>query len=297
MATRPLGFTGSPLDRAEALRRDDDALAAAAANPAARWLILDALKPVLDVSGPSPALAWQSSPTDTNASVLLGLDEGAPRFAAPGPAVQPLKAIDARSASGQLPGAEAAIVAHARSLVDWHARNSHCANCGHATLIERGGILRRCPNCAAEHYPRTDPVVIMLVVDLAADAALLGRGPRMPAGFLSALAGFVEVAESLEEAVRREVFEEAGVRVGAVRYVASQPWPFPSSLMLGCIADATTTELAIDPHEIEEARWVPRAALAAALAGEGAFKLPPPLAIAHHLIRYWLETKSESAHA
>ncbi len=293
----PLGFTGSPLDRAEALRRDEAAIAVAADDPAARWLLLDALKPVLDVSGPMPALAWQQRPLDIAASVLLGLHDGAPRFAAPGPAVEPLEAIDARSAAMQLPGPDAAIVAHARSLIDWHARNGFCANCGHATLVQRGGIVRHCPHCGAEHYPRTDPVVIMLIIDRAADTALLGRGPRMPEGFLSALAGFVEVGESLEEAVRREVREEAGVRVGAVRYVASQPWPSPSSLMLGCIADATATEIIIDPHEIEEARWVPRATLAAALAGDGPFKLPPPLAIAHHLIRCWLETNPEGTHA
>lgn len=292
---QPLGFTGSPLDRAEALRRDEAALAAAVADPAARWLLLDALKPVLDVSSPLPALAWQPRPADPTASVLLGLQDGAPRFAAPGPAVDPYKAIDARSAAMQMDGPGAAIVAHARSLIDWHARNGFCANCGHGTQVQRGGIVRHCPNCNAEHYPRTDPVVIMLVVDRAADAALLGRGPRMPEGFLSALAGFVEVGESLEEAVRREVHEEAGIRVDTVRYVASQPWPFPSSLMLGCIADAASTDIALDRQEIEEARWVPRAALAAALAGGGPFQLPPPLAIAHHLIRYWLETCLETA--
>lgn len=293
----PLGFTGSPVDRAEAARRDPVRLAAFADDPTARWLILDELKPVMDLSGPIPALAWQPRPTDPTDSVLLGLIDGAPRFAAPGIAADPFRAIDARSVAAQVDAPVGAIIAHARSLIDWHARHRFCANCGHATEPARGGMLRTCPGCGAEHYPRTDPVAIMLVVDGAADAALLGRGPRMPAGFLSALAGFVEPGESLEEAVRRETFEEAGVRVGAVHYIASQPWPFASSLMIGCIAEAASTTIVIDPQEIEEARWVPRATLAAALRGEGAFAVPPPLAIAHHLIKYWLETKPEVADA
>jgi len=286
-----LGFTGSPLDRAEALRHDEAAIIAARADPRARFLLLAALKPAMDVSGPVPLLGWvdMSAVPDPETAILLGLENGEPRFAAPGPAPAPLKAIDARSVAAQADPATGAIIAHARSLIDWHARHRFCANCGTLTHPDRGGARRQCPSCGAEHYPRTDPVVIMLVIDRAADAALLGRGPRMPAGFLSALAGFVEVGESLEEAVRREIHEEAGVRVGAVRYLASQPWPFPSSLMLGCLADAVSTEIAVDPKEIEEARWVPRAELAAALNGTGAFLLPPPLAIAHYLISQWLE--------
>lgn len=285
-----LGFTGSPLDRAETLRRDPAALAAAWSQSQARVLVLDGLKPAMDTSGPAPAIGWQPTTTyDPATAPLLGLIDGAPRFATAAPAPPGLTALDARALAMTADAATAAIVAHARSLVDWHARHRHCANCGAATTSERGGHQRRCPSCAADHYPRTDPVAIMLVEDRAADAVLLGRGPRTPAGFLSALAGFVEVGESLEEAVRREVREEAGVVVGAVRYVASQPWPFPSSLMLGCVADALTTAITIDPEEIETARWVPRAELAAAIAGRADFTLPPPLAIAHHLIRHWLD--------
>ena len=286
-----LGFTGSPIDRAETLRRDEAGIAAARLDPRARFLVLEDLKPGMDVSGALPVLGWLGAAqiVDPEAAILLGLDDGAPRFAVSTPVPAPLKALDARTAAMQADLPSGAIIAQARSLVDWHARNSFCANCGHATEVRRGGVLRHCPGCGAEHYPRTDPVVIMLVIDHAADAALLGRGPRMPSGFLSALAGFVEVGESLEEAVRREIAEEAGIAVGAVRYVASQPWPFPSSLMLGCLADAASTAIAIDPNEIEEARWVPRAELTAALNGSGAFLLPPPLAIAHHLIRHWLE--------
>jgi len=286
-----LGFTGSPLDRAEALRADPAALEAARTSQAARFLLLEELKPGMDVSGSSPRLGWvlARQVPDPAAAVLLGLEAGEPRFAADGPVPQPLKAMDARSAAAQADGPTGAVLAHARSLIDWHARHGFCANCGAVTSPDRAGARRTCPACHAEHYPRTDPVAIMLVIDRSADAALLGRGLRMPDGFLSALAGFVEVGESLEEAVRREIREEAGVDVGAVTYVASQPWPFPSSLMLGCLADALTTGIIVDPGEIAEARWVPRAELAAALNGAGTFLLPPPLAIAHHLIRHWLE--------
>ena len=285
------GFTGSPIDRAETLRRDETLVAAARADPRARYLLFEGLKPGLDVSGPTPALGWVGADAlaDPHAAHLLGLLDGAPVFAVAAPVPPPLKAIDARSAAAQMSGPDGAVIAHARSLIDWHARHGFCPNSGHPTVPMRGGAVRHCPGCGAEHYPRTDPVAIMLVWDRALDAVLLGRGPRMPAGFLSALAGFVEVGESLEEAVRREVFEEAGVRVGQVTYVASQPWPFPSSLMLGCIGEARSTALALDPHEMEEARFVPRAEVAAALNGAGGFLLPPPLAIARGLIRHWLE--------
>ncbi len=288
---RPLGFTGSPIDRAEVLRRDEAAIEAARADPAARFLLLEDLKPGMDVSGPVLTLGWvrAADVPDPAAALLLGLEDGAPRFAAAGPVPPPLKALDARSAATQADLPTGAIIAHARTLIDWNARHRFCANCGTQTRSNRGGTRRECPACYAEHYPRTDPVVIMLVIDRAADAALLGRGPRMPAGFLSALAGFVDAAESLEEAVRREIQEEAGVSVGAVYYIASQPWPFPSSLMIGCLADALSTEITIDPTEIEEARWVPRAELADAMNGAGSFLLPPSLAIAHHLIRHWLD--------
>ncbi len=291
-----LGFTGSPLDRAEAMRRDEAAIVAARSDPQARFLLLENLKPGMDVSGPVPLLGWVSAAEvpDPAVAVLLGLEDGQPRFAAAGPVPAPLKAIDARAAATQADLPTGAIIAHARSLLDWHARHRFCANCGTLTQADRGGMRRECPGCHAEHYPRTDPVVIMLVIDRAADAVLLGRGPRMPAGFLSALAGFVEVGEPLEEAVRREIREEAGIEVGSVRYVASQPWPFPSSLMLGCTAEALSTAITIDPDEIEEARWVPRAELAAALNGSGAFLVPPPLAIAHHLIVHWLGVPDKS---
>ena len=170
-------------------------------------------------------------------------------------------------------------------MVDWHARHRHCAVCGTPTNVFRGGWARKCPNCGAEHYPRTDPVVIMLAE--CEGQVLLGRGAAWPEGRFSALAGFIEPGETIEEAVRRETMEEAGVRVGAVRYVASQPWPFPSQLMIGCIGQAESHEITID-HELAEAIWVTREEVRRALAGEPSRFIPPSrLAIARVLLETW----------
>lgn len=287
-AFRPvLGFTGSPLDRAEPLRRDEAALSALQRRTDARWIAMDGLRPVMIEDAGLLRLAWRFGPPPEGA-VLLGLMDGAPCYAAVGQTQAAAeRAIDARQAALRCAGAEAAIIAQARSLLDWHARHPFCAACGTGTVMRRGGQIRACPGCAAEHYPRVDPVAIMLVID-ASDRSLLGRGPRMPAGIVSALAGFVEPGESLEEAVRREIREESGIVVGMVRYVASQPWPFASQLMLGCLARAATTEIRIDPSEIEEAFWASRKEVEAALAGAGRFTLPPPLAIARTLVDAWL---------
>jgi NADH pyrophosphatase NudC (nudix superfamily) len=178
--------------------------------------------------------------------------------------------------------------AQARTMVDWHARHRHCAACGGHTRSVLGGANRVCFDCQAEHFPRTDPVAIAVVVR--GDQCLLGRGPGWPAHMFSALAGFVEAGESLEDAVRREVMEESGVRVGRVRYLASQPWPFPCSLMLGCVAQAESEAIAIDPAELEEARWFSRDALRARSRIAQGPGVPPPFAIAHHLIRAWIDT-------
>jgi len=285
------GFTGSPLDRADHLRNDPDAVAAAARDPRARLLLLDGIDPRLDERG---LLAWgdmAEAPAETPLA-LLGLIGGAPRFA---PIVRPAGAerspalfrlLDA------LPASEAATFAAARSLISWHARHRFCANCGAPTAPFRAGWGRHCAVCGTEHFPRVDPVVIMLAEHgSGADArVLIGRQPSFPAGRYSALAGFVEPAESIEEAVARELFEEAGVRAVAVRYVASQPWPFPSQLMIGAIAQVANDRITLDEKELEEARWVTRADVAAAMAGDPAalFLLPPRYAIAHTLFARWL---------
>ena len=291
------GLTGSPLDRADHLRRDPHAMASLQANPRARWLILDQLKPLIADTTP-PAIFWamasdlpQDAPGST-ASVFLGLDpSGAPRFAASASTI-PLIAkhggqvMDTRSAAQLLPHGQAAILAQARSLLDWHARHGHCAVCGAVTAPSKAGYCRTCPACGAEHFPRTDPVVIMLA--LKGEHALIGRQPGFPPGMFSALAGFVEPGESLEEAVARELHEEAGIITQRVRYIASQPWPFPSSLMIACFAEATGYEIMLDTEELEETRWVTKDDVRAALSGSGDWLAPPPLAIAHTLFAAWL---------
>lgn len=282
-----MGFTGSPLDKADHLRRDAAAIAAARMNPAARFLILEDLKPLLTEDGSD--LFWaRRSEAPQGTSIFLGLTaDDEPRFAVDGKADDdlPARAVDARVAGATLAGGRAAIVAQARSVLDWHRRHGFCAACGAPTRIEKAGYSRQCDGCGAEHFPRVDPVVIMLAEK--DGHALVGRGPNFPAGFFSALAGFVEPGESLEEAVQRELFEEAGIHVHDVRFGASQPWPFPSSLMMGAFATADGFELALDASEIAEARWVSREEVRAALSGQADWKAPPPLAIAHWLLARW----------
>lgn len=284
----PLGFTGAALDRADQIRVDPQAFAAAAADPRATCLVLDGID---FVPGERGGLSWEAlDPADDRALLLLGIDDtGAPRFVREAPVGA---RVDARSRTVMrllplLSSEEAALYGGARSLVDWHARHRFCAVCGQPTDLFRGGWGRHCGACRAEHFPRVDPVVIMLAEY--EDRVLVGRQPGFPPGFFSALAGFVEPGESLEEAVARELFEEAGIRVSDVRYVASQPWPFPSSLMIGCRAFALDTALTLDTTEIEAAMWVDRREVRAALAGDmGApFVAPPPLAIARHLLEDW----------
>jgi len=199
------------------------------------------------------------------------------------------------AAMSALPAADLATYGSARALVDWHARHRFCARCGYTTKLGKGGWQRSCTNmaCKADHFPRVDPVTIMSVEW--EGQLLLGRQPRFPARRYSALAGFVEPGESIEEAVAREVFEEAGVRVRDVQYVACQPWPFPSSLMIGCHAYADDGAITIDKTELDDARWFTRAEVEDAMEGlktgreDGAFIAPPPFAVAHHLLKWWIE--------
>jgi NAD+ diphosphatase len=280
-----IGFTGSPLERIDIERDDPAAYAARRADPRAVKLCLDGLDPVAD----GARLAWEPLGETANDLALLGEIDGVPRF------VELVRHADGRPYRAflglldALAHGESGTYAAARSLVDWHARHRFCAKCGTATEMFRSGWGRRCGACGAEHYPRTDPVVIMLAEH--SGHVLVGRQARFPAGLYSALAGFVEVGESIEEAVARELFEEAGVRAIDVRYVASQPWPFPSQLMIGCIARVEAVELCLDEHEIEAALWVDRDTVRAALAGDPAapFSVPPRYAIAHTLLAQWVE--------
>lgn len=283
----PIGFTGSPLDRMEPARHDSQALAALAADPAA--LRLDLIDYVPEVA--DGALAWHSfAPLPPEETLLLGLIDGIPRFARIDPAAPPARRTpELMALLDSLTPGEAGTYATARSLLDWHARHRFCANCGSKSAPHKAGWARACPACGTEHFPRTDPVVIMLAEY--EDRVLVGRQPSFALGRYSALAGFVEVGESIEAAVARELREEASVVATAVRYIASQPWPFPSQLMIACIARATDATIMLDMTELEDAKWVSRPEVAAALAGDAnaVFGAPPRYAIANSLFRAWLE--------
>jgi NAD+ diphosphatase len=182
---------------------------------------------------------------------------------------------------------DAELAATAKAVQGWHATHPFCARCGEKSEMAMAGWQRDCPACGHHHFPRTDPVVIMLITH--GNSVLLGRSPGWPEGMYSLLAGFIEPGETMEAAVRREVFEEAGVHVGEVTYLASQPWPFPASLMFGCAGTALSTELVIDPVEIEDALWVSREEMAQAFAGDHPTILPARKgAIAHFLLENWL---------
>lgn len=283
-------FAGPGLDRADHLRADPAAIAALAAHPDARELAWDNGAPALDVDG---RLRWQA--VGDAPALFLGLDRTAPRFSALPDGAAP---IDARAHFGLLlllDAAEAPTFAAALSLANWHRRQGFCSVCGTATDPNRGGWSRTCAPCGAEHYPRVDPVVIMLASH--EGRLLLGRQPHYPPGRYSALAGFVESGETIEAAVARELYEEAGIRVAEVSYIASQPWPFPSSLMIGTHARALDDKLTIDTTELDDARWFSRDEVSAALAGaaDAPFLPPPPAAIARTLLEHWASTTGRTA--
>ncbi|MBV8685458.1 MAG: NAD(+) diphosphatase [Alphaproteobacteria bacterium] len=282
------GFTGAGIDRADRLRLDEARLAELAAAGEARLLRLAGLDPVLDEA---ERLAWDSlGSLDPEAeTIFLGLSGDIPLFA-PVPAIEiGQRAWGVFSILGRMAPSDAALWGAARSVIEWHNRHRFCGRCGAPTVRFRAGWGRRCTACTLEHFPRVDPVVIMLAeFD---GRVLLGRQPQYPAGRYSALAGFVEPGESIEEAVAREIEEEAGLRVADVRYVASQPWPFPGQLMIACIARAASDAVTLDRNELEDAIWADRAEVAAALADEAGapFKAPPAFAIAHSLLRAWVD--------
>ena len=295
-------FAGNPLDRASERRRDTAWIAALLRDPAARVLLFSELRPLIREDDGieldwQPVGAWRE-PIERGATlVFLGLAESRPYFAIDaGPAQigtnSNREPLDARSLAPLLPGGEAAILAEARSLIDWHARHRFCAQCGSPTRVESAGWVRRCPECKASHYPRSDPVTIMLTVR--GDYGLLGRNRRRPGARFSCLAGFMEPGETLEEGVRREVHEESGIRVGRVKYLACQPWPFPSSLMMGFLCEGLSEEITVDPEELAEARWFHRDEIRAMVARAASgpddptqVSLPGPVAIAHHICRRW----------
>jgi NAD+ diphosphatase len=282
------GFCGAQIDRADAIRSNPDRLADLRASLGARLLVLDGLDPV---PGDEPgSLSWTSIANAPEGAeiVFLGLLDGKPRFAAvPPPGGGRSRPLPPWRILDLIDDASAALYAGARSVVDWHRRHRFCAACGAETILTKGGWQRDCTGCGANHFPRTDPVVIMLAEH--DDAVLIGRQAAWPEGRYSALAGFVEPGESIEDAVRRELFEEAGLVCGDVRYVASQPWPFPSSLMIGCIADAPGWDVVLDETELCDSLWVTRQDVLDSLAeAPGArFAAAPPYAIAHSLLSRW----------
>jgi NAD+ diphosphatase len=288
----PISFAGNPLDRASAERPGEAWIAAR--RQAGRFLPFWKTQPLLTADGHAAFLPWRAN-WEGSAVIFLGLDGGEPLFAVDLGATETPPVFDGgefrdmRSAAFILPGRDTAIAGQAKALLDWHARHGFCPNCGHATALKDGGYRRHCPNCGAEHFPRTDPVVIMLPIF--GDECLVGRNVRFVNGLWSAFAGFVEPGETMEEAVRRELKEEVALTVASVRYTQSQPWPFPSSLMLGCFAEALSKDFTIDGSEIAEARWITKDEARARLADEivDDMKLPAAIAIAHHLIRDWAD--------
>jgi NAD+ diphosphatase len=304
LGPRPhLGYTASALDRAAHRRTDDSALEKLQAHPRAGVYVVGGEMVVMRQDDGridplfTPAAARElGNPRET---VFLGMLDDVPRFGLglDAAAVEPLKARDdlkitdlrTIAVQGLVDAEHLPPLAEAKALLGWHARHRFCPNCGAPTRPVQAGWRRDCPACKAEHFPRTDPVVIMLVI--AGERCVLGRSPRFASTMWSCLAGFAEPGETIEEAVRREVLEEVGIVCGRVEYLTSQPWPFPSSLMIGCHAEARSETIVIDRSEIEDARWFDREELRLMLMRQHPEGLttPPPVAIAHHIIRNFVE--------
>ncbi|WP_278070289.1 NAD(+) diphosphatase [Brevundimonas sanguinis] len=296
-------FSGNPLDRSGDLRNDAAWLAEQEANPEALAMILWEGRPLIEPHDGAERLVWLSlghaRDLARDRDVFLGLWKGAPVFAAEfegsidptsGPAGGLGRFVEMREAALVLPEADAGIAATAKSLFDWRRRHGFCAACGKATDQASGGWKRVCPACGTEHFPRVDPVVIMLPIYKggAEPLCLLGRQAAWPEGRMSALAGFMEPGEAIEEACAREVMEEAGLTVLDVRYHSSQPWPFPAQLMIGLIAEVTTDEAAPDQTELEAVAWLTKAEARAVLdETHPTIHAPPPYAIARRLLESW----------
>jgi NAD+ diphosphatase len=297
-------FAGNPLNRASEKRLETNWIESRLHDPSSLIFPMWRLEPFLlgpENSAPpiqlgllkpglTDALAADGAPC-----IFLGLDGDRAVFAldisaADNPAKEgPLAGLgffrDARAAGQMVSIKEAAIIAQAKALIDWHQRHGFCPKCGAPTRPMDAGYRRLCNKCNSEHFPRVDPVVIMLATN--GDACLVGRGKLFPQAMFSALAGFIEPGETIEEAVRRELMEEASVKVGEVSYWATQPWPFPSSLMIGCFAKATSRDVKVDQSELAEVRWIERKVARELIEGKrvDGIMVPPPIAIAHHLIK------------
>lgn len=301
----PLGqpaFISNTLDRAAHLRFNDEKLFALENKSNSRAYVIyrdslvmkkegDKVRALLSID---EAIQFGANP----GTIFLGLRDGAAVF---GMGISPqaseklvgrddvmVSELRGMAMQGIIPPQELSAVAQAKSMVSWHQRHGFCANCGAKSSMAEGGWKRVCPTCKTEHFPRTDPVVIMLVAK--DDKCLLGRQKQFPPGMYSCLAGFVEAAETIEDAVKREIFEESGIRCTDVTYYMTQPWPYPSSLMIGCSARALNDEIVIDKMELEDARWFDRdeAMLMWKREHPDGLAGPHPFAIAHHLLGRWL---------
>lgn len=284
-------FTNNPLDRAADKRKDAEWLRARLNDPSSALIAMRDGKPLIR----DGALAHISA-TVTDTPVFLGTREDDVAFFAIESEVDRDEGTfeDFRSVALTLPPADAAIAATARSLFEWHRRHRFCSVCGQPSQMAAAGWQRVCATCSAEHFPRVDPVVIML--PLFGDRCLLGRQGLWPKGRMSALAGFVEPGETIEEACAREVKEEAGLIATRIRYFASQPWPFPSSLMIGLFAEVASDRAVADGVELEEVRWLTREEARTALAGNHPEVLPPSaLGISRHLIEAWAFSELEAS--
>ncbi len=317
------GYALNPLDRFSAKRDDPAFLAALAQAPETLWYVIGKDRPALKITESGPQALFTGDEAAAlgriRESVLLGRDDTHTYFAGllddgvivtreaadegafvetnqlviPGRPDILLKDLRAIIMEGALPANQIGALGHAKSLLNWHARHRFCSMCGARTELAAGGYRRDCKACGAQHFPRTDPVVIMLAVR--GEECLLGRQPRFNKGMYSALAGFLEPGETIESAVRREILEESAIEIGKVAYHASQPWPFPSSIMIGCIAQAVSSKIEIDRTELEDCRWFSRAEVETMFARThpAGFLAPNPAAIAHHLLHAWMKRESE----
>lgn len=294
-------FSQNPLNRGEAERRDEKWIIDQLNHSQSKFMLLHDLNILIEDLGPSKCIAWVSQEESQKLEwqgtpVLLGIQESITYFAisisdtSASNLVNSAKYefVDARTCASFLSPESTGIIAQARIQVNWHQKNKFCSVCGKANNIFRGGQVLKCSSCANETFPRTDPVIIMVVTN--GNHCLLGqsRGRLSQTNTYSALAGFMDQGETIEEAVAREVMEEAGLEVKNVTYHSSQPWPFPNSLMIGCHAEAQTTNINIDDEEMISVKWFTKEEVRSSLEGENPnLNVPAPIAIAHHLIKSW----------
>ena len=313
----PHTFAGNPIDRGDVLRRDEAEITELMHSDNARILVMAGLDPLISSNGDaSAALGWVGYKSvihllggEADLRTFLGINgdgdplvawnvkgsarHGSEQISDAKASKLGLELCDARESAMMLSGAETGILSQARANLGWHSTHQFCARCGDPTEMRRGGLMRQCTGCSAQHFPRTDPVIITVVTD--GDRCLLGQsaGRLSAMKMYSALAGFMDHGESMEEAVRREVKEEAGITVGRVQYHSTQPWPFPSSLMIGSHSEAISTDIAMDDFEMTDVRWFDRDEVQLALAEKSeALRVPGPIAIAHHLIKAWATGKA-----